>query len=80
MIEAQTENIAVGSPTPGVVVKVLVKVGQHVEAGDAMFLLDDRVQQSELKYRQAAAAAAEAQLTMLERRRARKRFPPPKRR
>jgi multidrug resistance efflux pump len=68
MIEAQTENIAVGSPTPGVVVKVLVKVGQHVDAGDALFLLDDRVQQAELKYRQAAAAAAEAQLTMLERR------------
>jgi HlyD family secretion protein len=68
MIEAQTENIAVGSPTPGVVTQVLVKVGQRVKAGEPLFQLDDRVQQAELKFRQAAAAAAEAQLTMLERR------------
>jgi multidrug resistance efflux pump len=68
MIEAQTENIAIGSPTAGVVTKVLVKVGQRVKEGDPLFLLDDRVPRAELKFRQAAAAAAEAQLTMLERR------------
>ncbi|HUY88356.1 MAG TPA: efflux RND transporter periplasmic adaptor subunit [Pirellulales bacterium] len=66
-IEAQTENIAIGSPTPGVVTKVFVRVGQRVEEGDPLFLLDDRVQQAELKFRHAAAAAAEAQLTQLER-------------
>lgn len=68
MIEAQTENIAIGSPTAGVVTKVFVEDGQHVKAGDPLFQLDDRVQQADLKYRQAAAAAADAQLTMLERR------------
>lgn len=68
MVEAQTENIAVGSPTAGVVTKVLVKVGQNVKEGQPLFTLDDRVQRAELKYRQAAAAAAEAQLTLLERR------------
>jgi HlyD family secretion protein len=67
MIEARTENIAVGSPTPGVVTKVLVKVGQRVKEGEPLFTLDDHVLQAELKFRQAAAASAEAQLTMLER-------------
>ncbi|HXT61350.1 MAG TPA: biotin/lipoyl-binding protein, partial [Pirellulales bacterium] len=76
MIEAQTENIAVGSPTAGVVTKVLVKVGQHVKEGDPLFLLDDRVPRAELKFRQAAAAAAEAQLTMLERRPRPEEIPP----
>jgi multidrug efflux pump subunit AcrA (membrane-fusion protein) len=32
IVEAQSENIAVGSATPGVVVEVLVKVGDKVEA------------------------------------------------
>jgi multidrug resistance efflux pump len=76
MIEAQTENIAVGSPTAGVVTEVLVQVGQRVKAGDPLFLLDDRVQRAELKFRQAAAAAAEAQLTMLERRPRPEEIPP----
>ena len=30
MVEPQTENIAVGSPVPGIVVEVLVNVGQRV--------------------------------------------------
>lgn len=67
MIEAQTENIAVGSPTPGVVTKLFVRVGQRVKEGDPLFQLDDRVQRAELKFRQAAAASAEAQFTQLER-------------
>lgn len=67
MVEARTENIAVGSPTPGVVTEVFVKVGQRVKQGEPLFTLDDRVERAELKFRQAAAASAEAQLTMLER-------------
>jgi multidrug resistance efflux pump len=47
-----------------------------VKAGDPLFLLDDRVQRAELKFRQAAAAAAEAQLTMLERRPRPEEIPP----
>jgi HlyD family secretion protein len=76
MVEPQTENIAIGSQVPGVVVKVLVEVGQHVKAGDALFALDDRVQQADLKARQATAASAEAQLTQMERRPRPEEIPP----
>jgi len=68
VVEPQTENIAVGSPDAGVVVEVNVKVGQRVRAGDALFRLDDGVKRAELKFRRAAAASAQAQLTQLERR------------
>lgn len=68
MVEPQTENIAIGSQVPGVVVKVFVKENQHVKAGEPLFQLDDRIQQADLKARQATAAAAEAQLTQMQRR------------
>jgi HlyD family secretion protein len=67
MVEPQTENMVVGSQVPGVVVKVFVEVGQQVKAGDPLFELDDRIQQADLKARQATAAAAEAQLTQMQR-------------
>ncbi|HQU41191.1 MAG: hypothetical protein B7Z73_01445 [Planctomycetia bacterium 21-64-5] len=68
MVEPQTENIAIGSQVPGVVTQVFVEVGQRVQAGDPLFQLDDRIQQADLKARQATAAAAEAQLTQMQRR------------
>jgi multidrug resistance efflux pump len=66
LVEAQTENIAVGSPLPGVVTKVHVQVGQKVAVGAKLFELDDRQLQAELAVREAALAAAEAQLRRLE--------------
>lgn len=42
LVEANTENIAIGSHLSGVVARVHVGVGQPVEAGDALFTLDDR--------------------------------------
>src|SRR5437764_440876 len=42
IIEAQTENIAVGSNLPGIVTEVYVKVGQEVQVGQPLFRLDDR--------------------------------------
>jgi multidrug resistance efflux pump len=63
IVEAQTENIAIGSHLPGVVVEVFVKVGQKVRAGDGLFRLDDRALKAEWAVRQANLAAAEAQLT-----------------
>ena len=59
IVEAQSENIAVGSATPGVVVEVLVKVGERVEAGTPLFRLDDRDLRGELEVRKAAVAKAE---------------------
>src|SRR5215813_5689237 len=42
LVEARTENIAVGAYLPGVVTKVLVKVGDLVEQEQPLFRLDDR--------------------------------------
>jgi multidrug resistance efflux pump len=66
IVEPETENIAVGSPVPGIVVEVPVKVGQKVKAGDPLFRLDDRQLNAELAVRKAALAAAKAELARLE--------------
>jgi multidrug efflux pump subunit AcrA (membrane-fusion protein) len=66
IVEAQTENIAIGSHLPGVVTEVAVQVGQKVQAGAVLFRLDDRHLQAELKVRQANLASAEAQRAKLE--------------
>jgi multidrug resistance efflux pump len=66
LVEAETENIAIGSPTPGVVVEVFVKVGVQVKAGDKLFRLDDRILLAELRNRTAAVASALADLARLE--------------
>jgi RND family efflux transporter MFP subunit len=42
IIEASTENIAIGSPVPGIVTKVNVKVGDVVDVGQVLFEIDDR--------------------------------------
>jgi multidrug resistance efflux pump len=66
LVEAETENIAIGSPTSGVVVEVFVKVGKVVTVGDKLFRLDDRMLQAELRNRAAAVASAQADLARLE--------------
>ena len=65
LIEAQSENIAIGSHVPGIVVEVFVKEADSVEPGDALFRLDDRRLQAELRERQANLAAAKAELSQL---------------
>src|SRR5713226_9370896 len=69
IVEAQTENIAIGSALPGVVMEVDVpveKVGQRVKAGAPLFRVDDRALKAQLKVQEANLAAAEAQLAKLE--------------
>jgi multidrug resistance efflux pump len=66
LIEAQTENIQVGSALPGIVTKVYVKPGQRVSAGDPLFTLDDRELQAELRIRKAELESAKAELDRLE--------------
>ncbi|MBI4581900.1 MAG: efflux RND transporter periplasmic adaptor subunit [Planctomycetes bacterium] len=67
IIEASTENIAIGTVMPGVVTAVYVKPGQTVKAGDPLFKVDDRPMLAELQVRQAALAQAKANLERLER-------------
>jgi multidrug resistance efflux pump len=66
MIEPQTENIAVGSPTAGVLVEVIARVGTQVQPGDPLFRLDDRQLRAELLTRKAMLNDARAQLSKLE--------------
>src|SRR5262245_23954702 len=66
IVEPETENISIGSPLPGVVVKVNVKVGQKVNAGDPLFQLDDRQLKAELAIRKASLDDAKAELERLE--------------
>lgn len=65
LVEASTQNIAVGTSVPGVVVQVLVKPGDVVKKDQPLFRLDDRAQRSELAVRQSAVASARSQLDRL---------------
>src|SRR5687768_3980102 len=51
LVEAETENIAVGSSIAGVVVEVYGSVGRTVKKGDPLFRLDERSYAAELKVR-----------------------------
>lgn len=62
VVEPRSENIAVGSHLPGVVVEVLVNVGDVVKAGQPLFRLDDRHLQAEKKVREAMLGSAQATL------------------
>lgn len=67
LVEASTENIAVGTPVAGVVMEVKAKVGDEVKRGDPLFIVDLRdlqaellVREADLKTRQANVKVAEA--------------------
>lgn len=58
LVEARSENIAIGSPLAGAVDKVHVRAGQRVEKGASLFTLDERQARAELVAREAALALA----------------------
>jgi HlyD family secretion protein len=60
IIEAKSQNISIGTPLPGIVTSVPVKVGNQVKAGDPLFYLDDREPKAELSVKQADLAKAVA--------------------
>ncbi len=64
IVEASTENIAVGTFIPGVVTQVFVKIGDTVKAGDPLFKIDDRDLQAELVVRHAALTSAKAKVNV----------------
>lgn len=72
VVEARTENIAIGAHLPGVVAEVFVKVDQPVsgplgsQLGTPLFRLDDRQHQAELRVRKANLESARASLLKLE--------------
>jgi HlyD family secretion protein len=62
IVEASTENIAIGTELPGVVSKIYVQIGSRVKAGDPLFTIDDRAQRAVLGTGRASVQVAEAQL------------------
>ena len=62
LVEASTENIAIGTPLSDVVTEVPVVVGQVVKCGDPLFKLDDRQLQADLATRRAELGVAETQV------------------
>jgi multidrug resistance efflux pump len=65
LIEARRENIPIGTPVPGVVDAVFVKIHDIVKAGDPLFHVDDRDLKAELVSREAMVTSARAQLQRL---------------
>ncbi len=62
LIEASTENIAIGTPISGIVDTIHVKWGDRVDAGAPLFKIDDRDLQAQLAVAQARVQEAEANL------------------
>lgn len=63
IVEASTQNIAIGTNLSGIVKTVHVKVGNHVKTGDPLFALDERNLQAESEVRRMAVQAARARVT-----------------
>ncbi|MBK9128909.1 MAG: HlyD family efflux transporter periplasmic adaptor subunit [Phycisphaerales bacterium] len=67
LVEASSQNIALGTLVPGVVRDVAVVVGATVRRGDPLFKIDDRDRLADLEVRKAQLAAAQARLERLRR-------------
>src|SRR5688572_26531406 len=65
LIEAATENIAIGTGVGGTVTEVFVKVGDKVKKGQELFRVRDKTLRAELASQQAALRTAQAQLEKL---------------
>lgn len=69
IVEAQSRNIEIGTPLPGIVMRLAVKVGDRIRAGSPLFYIDDRearaeqaLKQADLLKARAGVAEAEASL------------------
>lgn len=69
LVEAKSENIAIGAAIPGVVLEVYVpssEVGKFVKKGTPLFRVDDRHLLAQLKLQEANLASAQAQRAKLD--------------
>ena len=62
IVEAQSRNIEIGTPLPGIVKTLNVKVGDKVKAGASLFSIDDRDTRATLAIKQADLTKAKADL------------------
>lgn len=68
IVEASTENIAVGTPVSGLVTAIYVKWGDQVKTGDPLFKIDTRDLQAQLLPAVAKIKEAEASLAKVKNR------------
>lgn len=66
LVEAASENIAVGAPVGALVTRVYVDVNDAIKPGDPLFSLDTRELDAQMKSRKAALEVAKSQLAKLE--------------
>lgn len=66
IVEAASRNIAVAPPEPGLVTQVLIEVGDRVQTGQPLLVLDTRAIEAELTRSRAAHALASARIAQLE--------------
>lgn len=62
IVEASTENIAIGTPVSGIVTAIYVTWGEHVQAGARLFRVDTRALEAQLVPARANVKEVEAQL------------------
>jgi multidrug efflux pump subunit AcrA (membrane-fusion protein) len=65
LVEASSENVAIGVPVPGLVTAVHVEIGQRVKKGQPLFTLDDRDLRAELALRESNLALTRTRLEKL---------------
>ncbi len=65
LVEAATENIAIGTGVGGAVTEVFVKVGDKVKKADSLFRVRDKTLRAELESQKAALRTVQAQLAKL---------------
>src|SRR5688500_2956549 len=64
LVEASTENIAIGTPLSGVVTKVFVTAGETVRQGAPLFQIDTRQLEADVSVKQRALAVAQTRVTV----------------
>lgn len=68
IVEASTENIAIGAPVPGIVTAIYVKWGDQVQTGDPLFKIDSSDLQAQVLPALAKVKEAEANLAKVKNR------------
>lgn len=62
LVEANTENISVGSFTSGIIAQVLVKAGDIIQKGDPLFVLDQRSALAEISLQEKEIDVAQSEI------------------
>ena len=63
LVEAASENIAIGTGVGGTVTEVFVKIGDRVKKGDRLFRVRDKTLRAQLVMQKAAVVCAKAQVS-----------------